>query len=108
MRTRLAAMFVLAVLLTACGKGAHESPTGGVQSTDSGPQHVHGLGINPADGALVIATHTGLLRANPGERQARRVGDLYQDTMGFTVVGRTGSSARATPTRARICRRCSG
>jgi hypothetical protein len=87
MRTRLTAMLVLPLLLTACGKGAQDSPTGGVQSTDSGPQHVHGLGINPADGALVIATHTGLFRASTGERRARRVGDLYQDTMGFTVVG---------------------
>jgi hypothetical protein len=48
---------------------------------------VHGLGVNPADGALFIATHTGLFRAAEGEETARRVGDDYQDTMGFTVVG---------------------
>jgi photosystem II stability/assembly factor-like uncharacterized protein len=54
---------------------------------DPGPVHVHGLGVNPADGALFVATHTGLFRAAPGERQARRVAGRYQDTMGFTVTG---------------------
>ena len=54
---------------------------------DPGPIHVHGLGVNPADGALFVATHTGLFRAAPGERRARRVAERYQDTMGFTVTG---------------------
>jgi hypothetical protein len=47
--------------------------------------HVHGLGINPRDGALVAATHTGLFVV--GDRIATRVTDRLQDTMGFTVVG---------------------
>jgi len=34
-----------------------------------------------------VATHTGLFRAAPNEMRARRVGDRYQDTMGFAVVG---------------------
>lgn len=55
---------------------------------DPGPIHVHGLGINPADGALFIATHTGLFRAGENERKARRVGGRYQDTMASTVTGR--------------------
>jgi hypothetical protein len=54
---------------------------------DPGPVHVHGLGINPADGALFIATHTGLYRTPPGENRTARVGAGLQDTMGFTVVG---------------------
>ena len=48
---------------------------------------MHGLGVNPADGALFVATHTGLFRAAQGERRARRVADRFQDTMGFTVTG---------------------
>src|SRR3990170_5497448 len=60
----------------------------GLPPVDPGPVHVHGLGINPADGALFIATHTGLYRVDEGERKAERVGELYQDTMGFTIVGR--------------------
>ena len=54
---------------------------------DPGPVHVHGLGVNPADRALFIATHTGMFRVPEGERRAKRVADRYQDTMGFTVVG---------------------
>lgn len=50
--------------------------------------HVHGLGINPKDGALFIATHTGLFRAPRGSASAARVGTSHQDVMGFTVVGR--------------------
>ena len=60
----------------------------GVPVTDPGPIHVHGLGVNPADGALFIATHTGLFRAGPGDERARRVGEREQDTMGFTVIGK--------------------
>ena len=56
-------------------------------TTDPGPVHVHALGVNPADEALFIATHTGLYRVAKEEEQARRVSDRHQDTMGFTVVG---------------------
>lgn len=55
--------------------------------TDAGPVHVHGLGINPADSSLLIATHTGTYRVAPNERKASRIGKSRQDTMGFTVVG---------------------
>jgi hypothetical protein len=58
-----------------------------LEPTDPGPIHVHGLGINPTDGALFIATHTGTYRVAPGEREAARAGNSRQDTMGFSVVG---------------------
>ena len=48
--------------------------------------HVHGLGLNPADGSLQVATHTGTFRIGDDGR-VRRVGSTAQDTMGFTVVG---------------------
>ena len=51
-----------------------------------GVAHVHGLGINPADGDLYAATHHGLFRV-PEDGRAERVGNTTQDTMGFTVVG---------------------
>lgn len=54
---------------------------------DPGPIHVHGLGINPEDGSLFIATHTGLWRTAPGGTRPERVADNKQDTMGFTVIG---------------------
>lgn len=55
-------------------------------SEDNDVVHVHGLGVNPADGALYLATHMGLYRLDT-EGRPERVGDSYQDTMGFTVVG---------------------
>lgn len=54
---------------------------------DPRPVHVHALGVNPADGSLFIATHTGLFRLATGAARAERVGDRHQDTMGFTVAG---------------------
>jgi hypothetical protein len=64
-----------------------EETFSGVPAADPGPVHVHGLGVNPADGSLFIATHTGLFRVAEGQRKAERVGDRFQDTMGFTIVG---------------------
>jgi hypothetical protein len=52
-----------------------------------GPLHVHALGVNPGDGAVYIAAHTGLFRLSQGATNPKRVGDRRQDTMGFTVVG---------------------
>ena len=56
-------------------------------TADPGPVHVHALGVDPADRSLFIATHTGLYRLEGDEQRAERVGDRYQDTMGFTVAG---------------------
>ena len=68
-------------------EGSGEETFSGVPPVDPGPVHVHGLGINPADEALFIATHTGLYRVGKNELKAERVGDRLQDTMGFTIVG---------------------
>ena len=76
---------LVAAAVTGCGGEAAQPPGSGV--VDPGPVHVHGLGVDPADGALFVATHTGLFRAADGQRRARRVAGRYQDTMGFTVVG---------------------
>jgi hypothetical protein len=77
------------LLAVACGDDAEKGSTGESLPAirDAGPIHVHGLGVNPADGALFVATHTGLFRAPRGEMRARRVADRFQDTMGFTVTG---------------------
>jgi hypothetical protein len=84
--------FVLVALFASVVAGCAGDDTDGSsgdepRAGDPGPIHVHGLGINPADGALFVATHTGLFRAGSGEAQARRVADRFQDTMGFTVIG---------------------
>ena len=87
-RARCSSLCAALAVLAGCGeaeteRAAQEPPPSG----DPGPVHVHGLGVNPRDGALFIATHTGLFRAPAGDAKARRVGDRLQDTMGFTVVG---------------------
>ena len=69
--------------LAGCGDRATEGTAG----NDAGPVHVHGLGVNPDDNALFVATHTGLFRAADGETTPTRVADRFQDTMGFAVVG---------------------
>ena len=79
------AVLVTALAATGCG-GDDPAPTPGALPEDT-IEHVHGLGINPNDGAIMIATHSGLFRMTRGESSPARVGDLQQDTMGFTVVG---------------------
>jgi hypothetical protein len=92
-RWRHALAIILAVGATVTGVGAAGCSDDGEDARladaarDAGPVHVHGLGVNPADGSLVIATHTGLFRMERGSDEAVRIGDRYQDTMGFTVVG---------------------
>ncbi|MDQ3729191.1 MAG: exo-alpha-sialidase [Actinomycetota bacterium] len=78
----------LAIAGVGCGEtGQSEGLPSELAPNDPGPIHVHGLGVNPADGALFIATHTGLFRAPEGVSESERVADRYQDTMGFTIVG---------------------
>lgn len=84
-RSRAAVCVLVAGVLVGCGDRAPEP--GSSLAEDPGPIHVHGLGVDPADGALLVATHTGLFRAAEGERRAKRVAGRFQDTMGFTVVG---------------------
>jgi hypothetical protein len=80
----------IVVLLTAGGDG------GGSAVEGAGVAHVHGLGVNPADDGLYVATHHGVFRiADDGK--AVRVGDRAQDTMGFTVAGPNHFLARGHP-----------
>lgn len=48
--------------------------------------HLHGIGLNPVDGRVYLATHTGVLRVGR-DGTAVRLADRYQDTMGFTITG---------------------
>lgn len=81
----LAVVGVLGVIVRV--SGGDPAPRA-VASTDQiGVSHVHGLGINPDDGSLVVATHTGSFRIARDGGDAVRIGDSFQDTMGFTVTG---------------------
>lgn len=92
MRRKLPAVVAVGLasaLLTGCSTGtgstAGTAPTSG-RNVDPGVGHVHGLGVDPADGVLYAATHFGLFRL-PERAPASRVADRRQDTMGFTVAG---------------------
>ena len=88
MSSRSFAASCLAAVVAATGMGCGEDePEFEAAVADPGPVHVHGLGVNPADGALFVATHTGLFRAAKGQLRAKRVANRFQDTMGFTVTG---------------------
>ena len=89
---RLALVATVAVLaLAGCGSSSGTSSgsplePAGTGDHDPGVVHVHGLGVDPGDGTLYAATHTGLFRL-PEQGRAIRVANRYQDTMGFTVIG---------------------
>ena len=94
MRLRLAIGLSLLAVVAGCGDDDSDVATPGPDAAsttptveDPGAIHVHGLGVNPKDDALFVATHTGLFRASEGDESAKRVADRYQDTMGFTVAG---------------------
>jgi hypothetical protein len=74
------------VAVGGCGGSGAGDPAD-VAAVDPGPEHVHGLGVDPADGALLVATHTGLFRVARNTQDYVRIGDGRQDTMGFVVTG---------------------
>ncbi len=82
----MAALAIFAAVITVNSNS--EDSTGPPVSLQDADQiaHVHGLGVNPGDGAVYVATHYGLYRLDPA-RKGHRVGDIQQDTMGFTIVG---------------------
>lgn len=77
---------MLSVVVALALIARRDSGGGTAQSEAPALSHVHGLGLNPANGDLYAATHFGLFRLPPGG-VAERVGERLQDTMGFTVVG---------------------
>lgn len=91
----LAAVAIGALLAATLAGGDADERAGGGGVTGGG--HIHGLGVNPADGSLYIATHGGLFRAAKGSNQAPRVGSSDRDLMGFSVVGRDRFVASGHP-----------
>jgi hypothetical protein len=72
--------------LAACGGGSSDTETASEASTTSVLSHVHGLGVDPADGRVYVATHEGLYTVVKGQKP-KLVGDREDDFMGFTVTG---------------------
>lgn len=77
---------VVTVLLAGCSAGTAATPgeqPGASSALSYG--HVHGLGVDPADGAVYVATHDGLFRASDGG--LKRADSTGRDLMGFTITG---------------------
>ena len=49
--------------------------------------HIHALALDPQDGALFVASHSGLYRVDRGARTASGLGDRYPDTTALAVAG---------------------
>lgn len=78
---------------TAAGLGATALFTGDDSTGNGGAAagagefgHVHGVGVDPADGTVYAGTHYGLFRLSKTGEPTRVAGRI-QDFMGFTVVG---------------------
>ena len=90
-------MVTAALALLAAGAGCAGDDTASRAAADPPPEHVHGLGVNPADEALYMATHTGLFRMERGSTEAAsgvtlpppaatdhpRCSQLFRDRLGF-------------------------
>ncbi|MBA3264172.1 MAG: hypothetical protein H0T69_17230 [Thermoleophilaceae bacterium] len=95
-RRRLMGVAIAAAIAVAASGAIVVAISGGGDSGGAGSNgaggadlsHIHGLGVNPTDGSLYIATHTGLFRSLRGQATAARVGETEQDVMGFSVLGR--------------------
>ncbi len=86
--TAAAAITIVAVIWGGVVLAGRDDETQADDSaSDAVISHVHGLGINPSDGSLIVATHFGSFRIGSGGDEAERIGGSFQDTMGFTVAG---------------------
>ncbi|WP_154402884.1 F510_1955 family glycosylhydrolase [Nocardioides speluncae] len=81
----LAAVALAATAGCSAGGSDPKPGTGSGGATTAEMGHIHGIGVDPHDGAVYAGTHHGLFRIADGS--ATRVADRVQDFMGFTVAG---------------------
>ncbi|MER7049734.1 F510_1955 family glycosylhydrolase [Streptomyces jumonjinensis] len=86
-----AAVLTLTLALSACSNDGSDGGDGGGDgaghSSGARISHIHGVGIDPLDGKLYVATHDGVY--TPDKKGAPQlVGDRKDDFMGFTIAGK--------------------
>ncbi|WP_406723838.1 F510_1955 family glycosylhydrolase [Streptomyces sp. GD-15H] len=79
----IAVSAAFALTLTACS-GDGGSDEAKAPSTTS-VSHIHGVGIDPADDRLYVATHEGIFTPDK-DGKPQRVGESRDDYMGFTIA----------------------
>lgn len=87
--THRSVVVAAAVAAVASGCGGTDSPAppeAPATAEETALGHVHGLGVDPGDDTLYVASHFGVFRVT-GDGEPERVADRWQDTMGFAVVG---------------------
>ncbi|MFD7280994.1 F510_1955 family glycosylhydrolase [Streptomyces sp. NPDC059862] len=98
MNPRLAAVAATAaaitLTLTACSADDADKAASASGVTVS---HIHGLGLDPSDQRLYVATHEGVYTPD-AKGKPTLVGDSKDDFMGFTVVGAKTFYASGHPT----------
>ena len=83
----LTAALTAGLMLTSSGCASDTSSDGDGESVNAADHaetlgHVHGLGVDPADDTLYIASHMGVFQRTD-DGQLTRVADRWQDTMGL-------------------------
>ena len=74
------------LLLLAATKAGGGGDAAGHPESASGLSHIHGIGVDPADGRVYVGTHRGVFQVSE-QQPPVLVSDRVQDFMGFTVVG---------------------
>lgn len=89
-RWRVVAAVVLflvgSLLLLQATKVGDGGDAAGHPESAAGFGHIHGIGVNPADGRVYVGTHRGVFQVSE-QQSPVLVSDRVQDFMGFTVVG---------------------
>ncbi|MFD5425326.1 F510_1955 family glycosylhydrolase [Streptomyces sp. NPDC127084] len=82
------AILALGLALTACSNDSDSNSATGTTTPEPSAVvhgHVHGLGIDPADRRLYVASHEGIFTLGE-DGAAQRVGTSQDDFMGFTIA----------------------
>jgi hypothetical protein len=98
MRGAITVLAAATLTVAACGDDSAPSTdrASGPGGEHPGMVHVHGLGIDPADDTVYVATHHGLFRLS--DTGPELVGTDTHDLMGFTVAGPGHFYASGHPT----------
>lgn len=86
-KQHLATAIVVAALAPALAACSGDDSDGDQSATSpTAVSHIHGLGADPTDGRLYVATHEGIFTPDK-EGRPQLVGNSRDDYMGFTVAG---------------------